>query len=81
MIVLFDALGRIARHVKKHLLTGEEVETFLAQAETFLIRSNLLLGWDGLLSWEAHPTWIGAACLLALVLVTVYILATGRAAR
>jgi hypothetical protein len=78
MIVLFDALGRIARHVKEHLPTGEEVEAFLARAETFLIRSNVLRVWDGLFSWEAHPTWIGAACLLAFALATVSVLAAGR---
>lgn len=80
VIVLFDAIGRIARHVTKHLPTGEEVEAFLAQAETFLIRTHALLPWDGLLSWEAHPTCIGAACLLAFALATVYVLAAGRVA-
>jgi 1-acyl-sn-glycerol-3-phosphate acyltransferase len=79
MIVLFDALGRIARHVKNRLPTGEEIEAYLAQSETFLVQSNLLLAWDGLLSWEASATWIGAVCLLACALAAVSVVAAGRA--
>jgi len=78
MIVFFEAVGRIVRHIKKRLPTAEEVDAFLVLAETFLNRAIALLAGHGYVSWDAHSTWIGAACLLGLVL-TVYILATGRA--
>jgi len=81
MIVFFDAVGRIVRHIKKRLPTAEEVDAFLVQAETFLGRTIALFAEKSHVSSEAYTTWIGAACLLALALATVYILATGRAAR